>query len=103
MTTALVLLRVTVVALVAGTALLVMTPVLAQCAMCGLSAEAAADPETVSRTFNAAVLVLLVPVVGVFAVVARVTWKARHWDGALLDVADDGPVNRQRSGVNPRR
>ena len=84
MTTRVGLLRATLATLLAGAFLLVATPVVAQCAMCSISAEAAADPETVSRTFSAAVLVLLVPLVGVLAVIAFVTWKARHWDGAVF-------------------
>ncbi len=57
----------------------------AQCAMCGLSAAHAGDPETVSRTLRSAILVLLIPVQFLLGAIAIMTWKARHWDGAHLE------------------
>ncbi len=81
--------RVMSAVLVAGAVLLAVTPAAAQCAMCGLSAQQAADPGTVNRTFGAAVLVLIVPVLGMLGALAGVTWKARHWDGAIFDPDDD--------------
>ena len=69
----------------AAALLLAAAPAAAQCAMCGLSAEQAGDPETVARTFNLAILVLLVPVIGLVGALAGVTWKMRNWDGAILE------------------
>ncbi len=66
-------------------------PALAQCAMCGLGAEQAADPDTASRTFSLAVLVLLVPVNLLVAALAWLTWKARDWDGAFQPPGPGGP------------
>ena len=95
MTTQVVLLRAALATLIGGVCLLVATPVLGQCAMCSISAEAAADPDTVNRTFSAAVLVLLVPLVAVLAIVALLTWKARHWDGAVFET-DENAQERLR-------
>ena len=98
MDTAAGLLRATMVTAVLGACFLLANPVVAQCAMCSLSAEAAADPGIVNRTFTAAVLVLLVPLVGVLTVIARVTWQARHWDGAVFESVANGD-----EAVHPRR
>ncbi|MFQ5718884.1 MAG: hypothetical protein ACE5IK_04985 [Acidobacteriota bacterium] len=43
-----------------------------------------------TRTFGAAVLVLLVPLLAVIGILAGATWKARNWDGALFG-PDDKP------------
>ena len=57
---------------------------LAQCAMCGLAAEQAADPATVTRTLGLAALVLLIPVNLVAVGMVVLAWKARDWDGAVF-------------------
>jgi hypothetical protein len=49
----------------------------AQCAMCGLSAEAAAEPEAVSRTFATAILILLVPTTLMLGGAGLLLWKFR--------------------------
>jgi hypothetical protein len=48
----------------------------AQCVMCGIAAEAA-DPETASRTLATAILVLLLPALGVLAGVGLLLWRYR--------------------------
>lgn len=85
--------RLVPVSLFLAIAVLMASSVPAQCVMCGLSAEQASDPDTVNRTFNAAVLVLLVPLLGMIGALAAVTWKMRHWDGAVMQ--DDDPVSRE--------
>ena len=48
----------------------------AQCVMCGLAAEAA-DPAEGSRTLATAILVLLLPTLGILAGVGTLLWKFR--------------------------
>lgn len=48
----------------------------AQCVMCGIAAEAA-NPEAASRTLATAILVLLLPALGVLAGVAVLLWRYR--------------------------
>jgi len=53
-------------------------PALAQCPMCKLAAENAGDPLAVQRTFSTAILILMVPVVGLTAGMAALLWKHRN-------------------------
>ena len=49
----------------------------AQCPMCKLAAENAGDPQAVQRTFATAILILMVPVVGLTGGMALLFWKYR--------------------------
>ena len=49
----------------------------AQCVMCRLSAENAADPATVARTLTLAILVLLIPTAGLLGGVAYLVYRWR--------------------------
>jgi len=53
-------------------------PAVAQCPMCKLAAENAGDPLAVQRTFSTAILILMVPVVGLTAGMAALLWKHRN-------------------------
>ena len=71
------------VVLLAAALLGASAPVFAQCAMCGLSAQEAGDPDTVTWTFLAAVVILLVPVLLLLGAFTWLLWTARRWDGAF--------------------
>jgi hypothetical protein len=57
-------------------------PAAAQCALCGIAAEQAADSPRAARAFNAGILVLLVPALGLVAGIGTLAWTSRRWDGA---------------------
>ena len=67
----------------------------AQCAMCGQSAEAAAEPEVVSRTFATAILILLVPTILMLGGAGLLLWKFRD-GGPRRPAAAHAPVVPRR-------
>jgi len=67
----------------------------AQCAMCGQSAEAAAEPEVVSRTFATAIMILLVPTVLMLGGAGLLLWKFRD-GGPRRPAAAHAPVAPRR-------
>ena len=84
-------------ALVLATLLVAVPDAAAQCALCGQAAAAAGDPETVSRTFATAILVLLVPTLAVLAGTGLLLWRFRDGGPGL-----GGDAARSR-GDAPRR
>ena len=70
----------------------------AQCVMCGLSAEAA-DPESASRTLAGAILVLLLPTLGLLAGALALLWKYRGGERATVrgHRPETTPTTRLRS------
>jgi hypothetical protein len=79
----------------------------AQCALCGQTAQYAADPETASRTFATAILILLIPTLALLAGAGILLWKFRGSGGnAFRDEADleqphPGPASHLR--LEPQR
>lgn len=100
--------RIVLFMLIVGSAMLAgAREVAAQCAMCGQAAQHAADPETASRTFATAILILLIPTLALLAGAGILLWKFRgsggnaFRDGADLQQPHPGPASLLR--LDPQR
>ena len=64
--------------------LLLTVPAAGQCAMCSAVAEGAGDPERVAKTLNTAILVMMVPTLGLLGAFGTLLWRYRG-DGVEAD------------------
>ena len=69
-----------------------------QCAMCSANAQAAGDPEEVSRTLAAAIGVLFLPTLGLLGGAGLLLWKYRDADGRGVGAGRSSGRERPRDG-----